>query len=220
MSIFDTLASAIMPPETPEERAQARRSAETLARGPEDWLSLALDHHREIEQLFEQARSGVDAAARQTTSRELATILTAHANAEESALYPMLAEDHKGHAAMAYQEQAMTKIELHKLEMLDPMSQEWLDKLEHIRGAVLHHMYEEESTWFPELREVMGGTDDAMHAQRFRQEFERFSGGGSQRQAPLQMAASMDEGSTMQAGSGSQMQDGGRSGQTGGSIEY
>jgi hemerythrin superfamily protein len=219
MSIFDTIASALTPPETPDQRAQARRQAETLARGPDDWLSLALDHHRQIEQLFEQARSGTDAAARQITSRELATVLSAHANAEESVLYPMLAEDHKGHAAMAYQEQAMTKIELHKLEMLDPMSQEWLDKLEHIRGAVLHHMYEEEGTWFPELREVMGGSHDAMHAQRFREEFERFSGGGMQQQAPLQMAASMDEGSTMQSGS-AQMQDGGRSGQTGGSIEY
>ena len=33
------------------------------------------------------------------------------------------------------------------------MSQDYLDKLEHIRGAVAHHVYEEEGTWFLELKE-------------------------------------------------------------------
>jgi len=193
MSIFDKIAASVMPPESAEDRAEARRKAQAMCQGPNDWLTLALDHHRQIERLFEQARAGSDAAARRSACKQLAAVLTAHANAEESVLYPMLAEDHKGHAAMAYQEQAMTKIEMHKLEMMEPMSKEWLDKLEHIQGAVAHHVYEEESTWFGELREVMRGHDEAMHARRFREEFEKYTAGGEQMERPMQMAAEMDE---------------------------
>jgi len=32
------------------------------------------------------------------------------------------------------------------------MSQEFLDKLKHIEGAVAHHVYEEESNWFLDLK--------------------------------------------------------------------
>lgn len=192
MSIFDKIAATVMPPESAEDRAEARRQAQDMCRGPDDWLTLALNHHRRIERLFEAARSGRDAAARRTACKELATVLTAHANAEESVLYPMLADDHKGHAAMAYQEQAMTKVEMHQLEMLEPMSREWLDKLEHIQGAVAHHVYEEESAWFGEIREAMQGADEAMHAHRFREEFEKQAGGGGGERS-MQMAAEMDE---------------------------
>lgn len=197
MSIFDSIAAKLTPPETAEERAGARRRAEAMCQGSGDWLTLALEHHRRIERLFAQAGSGSGAAARRAASRELANLLTAHANAEESVLYPMLVDDHKGHAAMAYQEQAMTKIEMHKLEMLEPMSQEWRDKLEHIQGAVAHHMYEEESEWFGEIREAMRGADEALHARRFREEFEKYSG-GTQNEMPMQMAAEMSDGSMRQ----------------------
>lgn len=221
MSIFDSIAAKIMPPETADQRAEARRRAEAMCQGPDDWLTLAIDHHRRIERLFEQARSGSDAAARRAASRELATVLTAHANAEESVLYPMLAEDHKGHAAMAYQEQAMTKIEMHKLEMLEPMSREWLDKLEHIQGAVQHHVYEEESEWFGEVREALRGHDEALHARRFREEFERYAGGGMEMERPLQMAAEMGD-ETMRQPSGPIDQQGmsGRQSENDGPLDY
>ena len=199
MSIFDKIAAAVAPPETPEERAEARRKAESMSRGPDDWLTLALDHHRQIERLFEQARAGTDATARRMAAKRLAIVLTGHANAEESVLYPMLADDHSGHAAHAFQEQAMTKIEMHKLEMLEPMSQAWIDKLEHIQGAVAHHVYQEESAWFGEIREAMKSHDEAMHSRRFREEFERYCSGDGQAERPLQMAAEMGEGSARQS---------------------
>ena len=68
--------------------------------------------------------------------KQLGRILTGHSIAEEAVLYPMLAQSHSSHAAHAYQEQAMAKIEMHKLEMIEPMSQEWLDKFEQIQSAV------------------------------------------------------------------------------------
>jgi iron-sulfur cluster repair protein YtfE (RIC family) len=175
MSLFDKVVAAVTPPETNSKRAEARQAAQALA-GVDDWLGLALEHHREIESCFDAAKAATDAPARLAAAKRLSVILTAHANAEESVLYPMIAEDHKGHAATAYQEQAMTKVELARLERIEPMSQDWVDKLEHIRGAVLHHMYEEEGTWFPELFRKAGASGQPALTFRFREEFERMRG--------------------------------------------
>jgi hemerythrin superfamily protein len=177
MSVFDKIASTIMPPESEEDRAEARRTVEACATG-DDFIGDIVAHHRQIEQLFVRARAAGDAAARTAAMKELATFLTGHAQAEEVAIYPIIAdEESKRHAAMAYQEQVMTKIELAKLELLDPMSQEWRDKLEHIEGAVRHHIYEEEGTWFPELVREVSPTIRAHVTKRFREEFARYVGG-------------------------------------------
>ena len=115
-------------------------------------------------------------------------LFTAHGGAEESVIYPALADTHqKAHAEMAYNEQAMTKIQFALMEQLDPMSQEWLDKLEHIEGAVLHHVYQEEGTWFPELARD-GAELSAMLTSRYTEEFERYMRGGSRaRRVPARL---------------------------------
>jgi len=195
MSFLDRIASAIMPPESDEDRAEARRNAEGLARDG-DWLSQALDHHRRIEASFGLAANGATSQERLSALKQLAAVLNAHSAAEEVVLYPAMTENgEKSHATMAYEEQSIAKVEMARLEKLDPMSEEWRDKLEHIKGAVQHHMYQEEGTWFPELRRASSPQNDAMLTRRYNEEFARFSGEpmdprGTQ---PLQMAAQMDE---------------------------
>jgi hemerythrin superfamily protein len=104
-------------------------------------------------------------------------ILTGHSNAEESVIYPALTKvNEKGHAGMAYTEQAAAKTQMALLEALTPMTQEYLDKLEHIRGAVAHHVYEEEGTWFPELQEKAPAEAQAKLTQRYEEEFSRYVG--------------------------------------------
>ena len=108
---------------------------------------------------------------------ELALLLTAHSNAEESVVYPALAYyGHKSDAMAGFTEQAGTKINLGGLEYLDPMSQEFLDKLERFREAVAHHMYEEESDRFIGLKQEMSVTDEERLTLRFKEEFERYMG--------------------------------------------
>lgn len=185
MSVFDKLAAKVMPPESEEERAQARRQAESLATG-DDFLRDVLDHHRRIESGFAEAFSAGDAGSRKTALKQLAVILTGHANAEESVLYPAMADSgEKAHAGMGYQEQAMVKIEMAILENLEPMSREWTDKLEHIRDAVAHHMYEEEGTWFPELAQAVPQGKRDMLTKRFREEFARYAEGGTKAAQPV-----------------------------------
>ena len=45
-----------------------------------------------------------------------------------------------------------------------------------IRGAVAHHMYEEEGNWFLELREKASIEVQEKLDQKFREEFERYIG--------------------------------------------
>jgi len=107
--------------------------------------------------------------------RQLAVLLLGHAQAEESVLYPALAAaNEKAHAEIGYNEQALVKMQMALLETLPPMSQVFMDKLDHIEGAVLHHIYEEEGTWFTELQEK--GEAQVTLTRRFKEEFERYVG--------------------------------------------
>lgn len=176
MSLLDKAIAAVTPPESQEARARARAEAEA-ASTPGDWLSQIIAHHRAIEAAFDAVEHASDAAGRRAAQKALGVILTGHAIAEEAAIYPALAEeDQVGHAELAYQEQAAAKMELGLLERLDPMSQDYLDKLGHIRGAVAHHVYSEEGTWFLELKKTAPPQEQALIAQRYEEEFSRYMG--------------------------------------------
>ena len=176
MSIFDKIVAAVTPAESEEQREEARINARKLA-AQGGWLALVLDHHEEIEAAFEAVRRATNASARRAAQKHLALILTGHSNAEEAVLYPAMAAcGEKGDATEAYTEQSAAKVQMAQLEDLEPMSQDYLDKLEHIRGAVTHHMYEEESEWFPELREKADAQTQSKLTRRYREEIEQYLG--------------------------------------------
>jgi iron-sulfur cluster repair protein YtfE (RIC family) len=176
MSFLDKIAATLAPPESDEDRATAHREAKALAPN-NPWLQRALSHHEQIEAAFATALNSPTQSEASRAVKDLSLLLIAHSVAEEVALYPVLVmEGHKAHATEAYQEQQMTKVQLAELERLQPLTEDWRDKLEHIRGAVLHHIYREESTWFPEIvRESQPG-DLAMIDARFSEEFDRSMG--------------------------------------------
>jgi hemerythrin superfamily protein len=174
MSIVDKALGAITPPESEEKRAEATRKARAAA-GGDDWLSLALDHHDRIRAAFETCRQASSGEDRMMAMKRLALVLNGHAQAEEVVLYPAMAKaGEKGSAGMAYTEQVTAKMQMAELERIAPATPEWLDKLQHIRGAVLHHMYEEEDHWFIRLKEEY--PDQAFLTRRFQEEFERYAG--------------------------------------------
>lgn len=174
MSIIDKALGAITPPESDEKRAEATRKARECA-GGDDWLSLALDHHDRIRAAFEACLQASGAEDRMTAMKRLAMILTGHSQAEETVLYPAMAKNgEKGSADLAYTEQVTAKMQMAELERIAPDSEAWTDKVTHIRGAVLHHMYEEEDHWFIRLKEA--APDQAFLTRRFREEFERYAG--------------------------------------------
>lgn len=178
MSFLDKIAAAVAPAASDEDRAEARRKVEALSAG-EDWLRMIVEQHRQIEALFREAKAAASPEKRQAVVRQLATELTGHANAEEAVVYPIVSEDSgKTHAGMAYEEHAMTKVQLSKLERMDPLGKEWDDKLEHIQSAVQQHIYQEEDSWLPDLVENTSPAGKALLNARYREEYERYCGTG------------------------------------------
>jgi hypothetical protein len=132
--------AAVTPPESEESRKEARAKARAAATSG-DWLSLILTHHEWIEAAFAAVKAATTTAARVAAQKKLGIILTGHSNAGESVIHPALTKpDEKGHATIAYTEQAAAKTQMALFESLAPMTQDYLDKLEHIRGAVAHHV--------------------------------------------------------------------------------
>ncbi len=178
MSIVDKVIAAVTPPESEEKRREARAKARA-ASGEGDWLAQILAHHEQIERAFVAVKAASGPERRRDALMELGILLGAHANAEEAVIYPALVHfDHKSHGMAGYAEQAGAKANLGELEYLDPVSDEFLDKLEHIRGAVAHHVYEEESDRFLDLKEL-SATDQARLTKRYAEEFQRYMGEGS-----------------------------------------
>ncbi len=177
MSILDKAIAAITPPESEEDRLAARAKAENMAE-PGDWLFQILDHHREIEAQFAALKAATSADARRAGQEKLAELLTAHSIAEEAAVYPaMAAYAQVGHAELAYQEQSAAKMELGLLERLDPMSEDYKDKLEHIEGAVAHHVYSEEGTWFIDLAQSAPDDEQDKISEQYHQQYDRYMSG-------------------------------------------
>lgn len=179
MSFIDKLAAAVTPMASSETRAAARQQAEQAAQA-NDWLGQILQHHRQIENAFERALNAPDGQARIAAGREVAEVLMAHSNAEEAVIYPSVVEySGKAHATMAYEEQAAAKINMAILENMDPMSKDWTDKLEHIQGAVLQHVYQEESSWFLDVAQNAPAEKQQQLTKRYEQEFGRYNVGGT-----------------------------------------
>ena len=173
-NVIDKAVAAITPLESEEDRINARSKAEAAAQ-PGSWLALVLEHHRGIEAQFKEVAAAPDAASKIEAQKRLALLLTGHSVAEEATIYPALAADHQvAHAELAYQEQSAAKMELGLLERLDPLSKDYTDKFEHIRGAVLHHIYSEEDAWFPKLAEDVGIAEQEMITARYREEYDRY----------------------------------------------
>ena len=178
MSILDKAIAAITPPVSDEKRQEAHAAARAAA-DPGDWLSQILDHHEEIEQAFADTKAASTADARRTAQKRLGVLLNGHSMAEEAVIYPALAQAGKqGHANTAYTEQAAAKMQLAALETLDPLSEDYLDKLGHLEGAVLTHVYQEESDWFLDMKQNAPAEAQARATKRYEEEYGRYIDGG------------------------------------------
>lgn len=174
MSILDKAIAAVTPPVSDEKRAEAHAKARAAAE-PGDWLSQVLDDHEEIDQAFANTKAATTAEARRRAQKRLGALLTGHSMAEEAVIYPALAQAGKqGHANTAYTEQAAAKQQMAALEVMDPMSEDYLDKLGHLEGAVKTHVYQEESDWFVDMKRDAPAEAQAHATARYQEESARY----------------------------------------------
>lgn len=176
MSVIDKVIAAVTPPESQQARVEARQRARSLAQ-PGTWLAMVIEHHEMIESAFDAVERASTADERRAAQKWLQIVFNGHSIAEEAVLYPAMASHgEKGRAELAYQEQSAAKSETAALEELDPMSEDYRDKLGHIRGAVAHHMFEEESNFLRKLYEHVSPETMNRLTQRYKEEFTRYVG--------------------------------------------
>lgn len=176
MSLIDKVVAAVSPAGLERVRGVARAGA-ACAASCGDWLEMVLEHHRYIESAFRLVASAQEEAGRIRAQRRLAALLVGHANAEETVLYPALARaEERGHAASAYSEQATIRMRMALLESMPAMSRAYHEALEDLRTTVVRHMYEEESTWFLEIKAKVPAVEQIRLSQRYEQEFHRYVG--------------------------------------------
>jgi len=176
MGVLDKVVAAVTPDPSEEEMQEARAKARAAAVSS-GWLTQVLDHHLEVEDCFAAVKEANSLSARRAAQKRLGRVLTGHSIAEESVIYPAMAlTDQKGHSAEMYSEQSAVKVQMAALDDLDPMSQDYLDKLEHIRGAVARHVYEEEGDYFVKLREKADPAMQSKLTRRYKEEYERYVG--------------------------------------------
>jgi hemerythrin superfamily protein len=176
MGVIDKVIAAVTPDPSDEDLQNARAKARSIA-GSTGWFASILDHHEQIEGCFAAVKGASSVEGRKTAQKELALILSGHSIAEESVIYPAMASTgQEGGSGELYTEQSAAKVQMALLDALDPTSQDYLDKLEHIRGAVAHHVYEEESKYFPTLKEEADSATQAKLTRKYKEEYERYVG--------------------------------------------
>ncbi len=117
-----------------------------------DAIEMIMDEHRRAEQLFAQLQGNAD-EARMT---ELIELLTAHTEAEERALYPMVAELVEGGRQLVAEATGEHREAEQLMEELERMAATGADArpvLVRLEQAVRHHVEEEERELLPKLRE-------------------------------------------------------------------
>lgn len=179
MSFLDKIAATLAPAASDEDRREARQKALQLS-GSHPWIGTIVDQHERIEALIGDVIDGSSPDQRRQSLREFEKILNGHSLAEEVIVYPDIAEESsKLHATEAYEQHSLTKVQVAELEKLDPMSSQWREKAEHIRSALQQHMYQEESSWLPQLASKISSAETARVEDRFNEEYERYCGSGS-----------------------------------------
>lgn len=118
-----------------------------------DALTILKNDHDRVKQLFEDF-AGADAQRKPAIARTICQELKVHAQIEEEILYPTArnAIDEVDLVDEAVEEHAEAKQLIAEIEAAGSDAREIDGRVEELREAIDHHVEEEETEMFPELR--------------------------------------------------------------------
>lgn len=126
-----------------------------------DAITLLKDDHRDLEKLFKRFERAGDRAF--VTKRQIVDKiiedLSVHAAVEEQVFYPVAraaVPDTEALALESLEEHHVVKVLLHELEDMSPEDERFDAKVAVLIENVRHHVDEEESEFFPMVREEVG----------------------------------------------------------------
>jgi len=129
-----------------------------------DAITLLKTDHQNVERLFKRFEKAGDRAyaQRRKVVDQIIEELSVHAVIEEQLFYPVTraavppVEDI---ALESLEEHHIVKILLAELEHMDPKAERFVPKVTVLMENVRHHVEEEESDYFPKVREALGRND-------------------------------------------------------------
>ena len=141
-----------------------------------NWVSLVTCQHRQLENALACAKAALSRNERRAAHRWVEVLLGGHAMAESSVLYPALAALPESAATEPEPaELATAQGEMAALEMLEPLSKAYFDKLEQVRSVAVRHMDDAGNAWFA-VHQALPASEHAELTHRYQEEFERYVG--------------------------------------------
>jgi hemerythrin superfamily protein len=137
------------------ERAAGRKSHPAVHEAP-DAIALLERDHREVEDLFERFEAAGSDAEKGEIAEQICMALKVHAQIEEELFYPP-ARDETGDAGLvdeALVEHMSAKVLIAQIESMEPGQPLYDAKVKVLGEQIRHHVEEEESELFPEVRET------------------------------------------------------------------
>jgi hemerythrin superfamily protein len=123
-----------------------------------DVLKLLKDDHERIKRMLEEGESTTERGEKTRTElfARLKETLTAHEAMEEEVLYPALKAHPKSKELTleAFEEHHMVDLVLEELEMTPVTDEQWGAKFTVAKENIEHHIEEEESDMFRDIREL------------------------------------------------------------------
>ena len=132
MSILDKFVGGAARAPNDNDSAEVCANARQLAGGEGDWVGFVLDRYGHIERAFAEVKAAGSPAASRAAQEHLGALLTAHSMADED--------------AMANSASGDANTPVIGLADLDPTSEDYLDKLEHLRAALSHHVHPQDGS--------------------------------------------------------------------------
>ncbi|PRX43687.1 hemerythrin HHE cation binding domain-containing protein [Prauserella shujinwangii] len=131
----------------------------TSAQGQPDLISVIVNDHREVEQVFtELERGGGDSRHRRALVDHVIAELVRHSVAEEQYMYPAARKNLANGDQVAdheIAEHAEAEQLMKQLEDLDPDDPKFEQLLGELMGAIRHHVEDEENDLLPKLRNAL-----------------------------------------------------------------
>ena len=127
-----------------------------------DGIVLLKDDHKTVDGLFkkfEKTKDTASPAEKRELVDQMIEELTIHAYIEEEVFYPAArsaSEDTKEHVLESVEEHHVVVWMLSELMNLDPADETFDAKVTVLMENVHHHVEEEETEWFPQVRKLLG----------------------------------------------------------------
>jgi hemerythrin superfamily protein len=141
-----------------------KRASKTARPRRQDAIALLKQDHREVEKLFKQFEKAGDGAEREKRriADSIIGALSQHAAVEEEIVYPWARDYIEGADDMvleAIEEHRVVKWLLTEIAVMPPSDERFDAKVTVLAESVRHHVKEEETDLFPDLRTVATRTE-------------------------------------------------------------